>query len=197
MKNIKSICVFCGSSNGAQTLYKETAYALGAELAKNETRLVYGGGSVGLMGAVADGVLDHGGYVVGVMPQGLFPREIDHPRVQELHSVETMHQRKAMMAELADAFVALPGGFGTYEELFEVITWAQLGIHNKPILVLNTAGYYQPLLELVAHGKAQGFIRTHDHELVLSAEHIADVLPSLRSATTQAFRPKWLDSGEI
>ncbi|PTL76157.1 TIGR00730 family Rossman fold protein [Vitiosangium sp. GDMCC 1.1324] len=155
---LKSVCVFCGSRMGARPDYLEGARALGTELARRGLALVYGGTSVGLMGAMADAVLAGGGKVVGVLPKVLSDREIAHPRLTELHLVDSMHTRKAMMAERADAFIAMPGGVGTFEELFEITTWAQLGIHHKPIGLLNVADFYAPLLALMRRAVDEGFI---------------------------------------
>jgi uncharacterized protein (TIGR00730 family) len=155
---LKSVCVFCGSRMGARPEYLEGARALGTELARRGLALVYGGTSVGLMGAMADAALAAGGKVVGVLPQVLSDREVAHPRLTELHLVDSMHTRKAMMAERADAFIAMPGGIGTFEELFEVTTWAQLGIHHKPIGLLNVADYYEPLLAMMKRAVDEGFI---------------------------------------
>jgi uncharacterized protein (TIGR00730 family) len=155
---LKSVCVFCGSRMGARPEYLEGARALGTELARRGLALVYGGTSVGLMGAMADAALAAGGKVVGVLPRVLSDREIAHPRLTELHLVDSMHTRKAMMAERADAFIAMPGGIGTFEELFEVTTWAQLGIHHKPIGLLNVADYYGPLLAMMKRAVDEGFI---------------------------------------
>lgn len=155
---LKSVCVFCGSRMGARPEYLEGARALGAELARRRITLVYGGTSVGLMGAMADAVLVGGGKVVGVLPRVLSDREIAHQGLTELHLVDSMHTRKAMMTERADAFIAMPGGIGTFEELFEVTTWAQLGIHHKPIGLLNVANYYAPLLAMMKRAVDEGFI---------------------------------------
>ncbi|MGZ3460484.1 MAG: LOG family protein [Archangium sp.] len=155
---LKSVCVFCGSRMGARPEYLEGARALGAELARRGLTLIYGGTSVGLMGAMADAVLAGGGKVVGVLPQVLREREVAHPRLTELHLVDSMHTRKAMMAQRADAFIAMPGGVGTFEELFEITTWAQLGLHHKPIGLLNVADFYGPLLALVRRAVDEGFI---------------------------------------
>ncbi|MFL5357151.1 TIGR00730 family Rossman fold protein [Archangium sp.] len=156
--DIKSVCVFCGSRMGARPDYLEGARALGTELARRGLTLVYGGTSVGLMGAMADAVLAGGGKVVGVLPQVLSDREIAHKGLTELHLVDSMHTRKAMMAQRADAFIAMPGGVGTFEELFEITTWAQLGIHHKPIGLLNVADFYAPLLALMRRAVDEGFI---------------------------------------
>ena len=156
--DIKSVCVFCGSRMGARPDYLEGAKALGTELARRGLTLVYGGTSVGLMGAMADAVLAGGGKVVGVLPQVLSDREVAHKGLTELHLVDSMHTRKAMMAQRADAFIAMPGGVGTFEELFEITTWAQLGIHHKPIGLLNVADFYAPLLALMRRAVDEGFI---------------------------------------
>ncbi len=165
MSRFRRLCVYCGSSNGVRSTYLAAAQALGAELARRGIGLVYGGGSLGMMGAVARAVLEQGGSVVGVIPAPLAPKEISGPPLGKLEVVDSMHARKARMAELADGFIALPGGFGTLEELFETITWAQLGIHNKPIGLLNPAGYFDPLCRLVDHAVEQGFIRAEYRDL--------------------------------
>ena len=159
MNYLSHICVYCGASDGVSPEYLAGASALGAEMARRGYGLVYGGGSVGLMGAVARGVAQNGGAVHGVIPTPLLPKEVSGPPIGTLEIVDSMHTRKARMAELADAFIALPGGFGTLEELFETITWTQLGIHRKPIGLLNSAGFYDPLLALVEHLIVQGFVR--------------------------------------
>ena len=155
---LKSVCVFCGSRMGARPEYLEAARALGTELALRGLTLVYGGTSVGLMGAVADAALARGGKVVGVLPHMLRDREIAHKGLTELHLVDSMHTRKAMMAQRSDAFIAMPGGVGTFEELFEMTTWAQLGLHHKPIGLLNVADFYGPLLALMRRAVDEGFI---------------------------------------
>ncbi|MCY1079624.1 LOG family protein [Archangium lansingense] len=155
---LKSVCVFCGSRMGARPEYVEGARALGAEIARRGLTLVYGGTIVGLMGAMADAALAQGGKVVGVLPHVLSDREIAHKGLTELHLVDSMHTRKAMMAQLSGAFIAMPGGVGTFEELFEITTWAQLGIHHKPIGLLNVADFYGPLLALMGRAVDEGFI---------------------------------------
>jgi len=154
---VKSVCVYCGSSFGTDPAYLQATQALARTLVANGLRVVYGGAAVGLMGALADATREAGGEVVGVMPQQLVDREIAHQGLTELHVVATMHERKALMAQLSDAFVALPGGIGTLEELIEVFTWSQLGLHAKPLGVLNTAGYYDKLGAFLDHGVEQGF----------------------------------------
>lgn len=155
---MKRICVFAGSNPGVHTAFSESAEQLGYELLARKLDLVYGGSKLGLMGRVANTVLDGGGHVIGVMPTGLFRGEIVHTNLTELHEVSTMHERKAKMNELADGFIALPGGYGTFEEIFEVVSWGQIGIHNKPIGLLNVEGYYTPVMELVKHATEAGFI---------------------------------------
>lgn len=169
---LKSICVFCGSATGLSDVYLAAARSLATEAAHRGIRIVYGGASVGLMGALADASLAAGGNVVGVIPRALMEREIAHRGLTELHIVETMHERKALMAQLADAFIALPGGLGTLEELFEIWTWGQLGLHTKPYGVLNVREYYTPLIHFLDHATEQGFIRaTQRSMLVVSDDH--------------------------
>ena len=161
-----SICVYCGSRPGRQPAYAEAARAIGAEIGRRGWQLVYGGGRAGLMGAVADAALAAGARVIGVIPESLMGRELGHRGLAELHVVQTMHQRKTMMAERSNAFVALPGGIGTFEELFEAWTWRQLGYHDKPIGLLNVAGYYDALLGFLAHSREQGFMTAAQTDLL-------------------------------
>lgn len=170
---MKNVAVFCGSSVGASNVYIENAKKLGEELAKRNLTLVYGGASIGLMGAVADAVLEEGGHVIGIMPRFLEQREISHTRLSELIIVDSMHERKARMAELADGFVVLPGGPGTLEEFFEIFTWAQLGLHQKPCGLLNINHYFDPLLELFQHMTKEQFM----HETYRSMA-LVDVEPN-------------------
>src|SRR5438094_2640259 len=156
---LRSICVFCGSSPGHRREYSDAAAAFGRLLGQRRIRLVYGAGNVGLMGVLADAALAAGGEVIGVIPQMLVDRELAHRRITALRIVTSMHERKALMAELSDAFVALPGGLGTLDELFEAITWAQLGIHRKPIGLLDVEGYFAPLVSFVDHAVEDGFVR--------------------------------------
>src|ERR1700743_2986031 len=156
---MKAVCVYCGSSNGANPVYAEAAHAFGRALVEANLALIYGGGKVGLMGMIADSVMTAGGRAIGVIPELLVDKEIGHRGLTELHVVADMHERKKMMADLSDAFVALPGGAGTLEELFEVYTWAQLGYHHKPVGVLNVAQYFDPLKEMLDHTVAAGFMR--------------------------------------
>jgi uncharacterized protein (TIGR00730 family) len=172
---MQRICVFAGSSPGRREEYAQAARALGQELAARQLGLVYGGASVGLMSVTADAALEAGGEVIGVLPRGLFKREVAHTGLTALHKVGGMHKRKALMADLSDGFIALPGGYGTFDELFEIITWAQIGLHTKPVGLLDVAGYFQPLLDLVAHAAAEGFIPAA-HAQLLHADDSAALL---------------------
>jgi len=185
MSKIKTICVYCGSGPGSNPRFIEAAIALGKVLAENRIRLVYGGGSIGLMGALATSVLDHGGIVTGIIPDFLTSRENALTRVQELIVTPDMHERKRLMFERSDAFVALPGGVGTLEELVEQLTWKQLGRHTKPILLANIDGFWEPLLALLAHMRATQFIRPTLAVDVLKAERVEDILPRLRAAAAR------------
>jgi uncharacterized protein (TIGR00730 family) len=180
MSAIQSLCVFCGSKTGTNPVFHETARELGDALARQHLRLIYGGGNIGLMGVVADAVLAAGGEVTGVIPNALVARELVHVGVQDMRIVESMHDRKALMAELADGFVALPGGLGTFEELFEILTWAQLDFHNKPVAVLNVKGYFSPLVELIDHAVAEGFVRPQHRELLHVAADVEELIQILR-----------------
>ena len=186
MSKIKTVCVYCGSGPGTDPRFVEAAIALGKDLAENGIRLVYGGGSIGLMGAVATSVLDHGGSVTGIIPDFLTTRENALKRVQEMIVTPDMHERKRLMFERSDAFVALPGGIGTLEELVEQLTWQQLGRHAKPILIANIAGFWEPLLGLLTHMRATQFIRPTLAIEILKAERVEDILPRLQAAATKA-----------
>lgn len=175
----RSVTVFCGASPGRAATHLDTAAALGRTIAEAGLRLVYGGANVGLMGAVADGALSAGGTVVGVMPEYLLPYEIAHTELTELHVVPDMHRRKALMAELGDAFVALPGGFGTVEELFEVLTWSQIRLHSKPCVLLNHNDYYSPLLAFLHHAAREGFVSQADTERLIVCRHPGEVVDRL------------------
>ncbi|GCE14794.1 TIGR00730 family Rossman fold protein [Tengunoibacter tsumagoiensis] len=187
------ICVYAGSNKGVRPEYQEAAQALGKALVTRGWGLVYGGGRVGLMGVIADTVLAEGGEVIGVMPQALFPQEVAHTGVTTLYEVANMHERKATMADLSNGFVALPGGFGTYDELFEIITWAQIGIHQKPIGLLNVSGYFNPLLALIAHTTQEGFISPHHAQLIQSQASPDDLLNDLASYVPPPEKAKWTD----
>jgi len=167
---IKKICVYCGSSPGNNPAYAQAARDLANELVQREIGLVYGGASIGIMGEIADTVLSSGGEVIGVMPQSLVDYEVSHGGLTELKVVASMHERKALMADLSDGFIALPGGLGTLEELFEVLTWAQLGFHNKPIALLNTAYYYDSLLRFLDQSVESGFVKSGHREMLLVDE---------------------------
>ena len=180
---MKSVCVFAGSSTGKRPIYQEEALKLGQALVARGLALVYGGGSVGLMGILADAVLAAGGEAIGVIPQGLLRREVAHQHLTQLYTVKSMHERKELMSNLADAFIALPGGFGTFDELFEIITWAQLGIHQKPIGLLNVANYFTPLLMLVQYASDEGFIPPAHTDLLQARETVSAVLDALASFT--------------
>jgi uncharacterized protein (TIGR00730 family) len=188
---MKRICVFCGSSQGSHPEYRAVAEEMGAELVRRKIGLVYGGGKVGLMGLLADAVLRAAGEVIGVIPEHIMSREIGHKGLTKLHVVHSMHERKALMADLSDAFIAMPGGFGTLEEFCEVLTWAQLGLHAKPCGILNVLGYYLPLLAMFDHAVQERFLKTENRGLVLARESPADLLQAL-----EEWRPphveKWL-----
>jgi len=193
---MKAICVFCGSSPGLDPLYLKTAVATGQALAKAGLTVVYGGGKVGLMGVIADEVMEAGGRAIGVIPELLVNKEVGHNGLTELHVVPDMHQRKKMMADLSDAFVAMPGGAGTLEELFEVFTWAQLGYHQKPVAVLNIDGFYDPLVSLLRHTVDEGFMRqTYFDILQIDADPMA-LIGKLQRYQPPA-RDKWADNREV
>lgn len=186
MSKIKTVCVYCGSGPGTNPRFVEAATALGKAMAESGIRLVYGGGSIGLMGAVASSVLDHGGMVTGIIPGFLTARENALKRVQELIVTPDMHERKRLMFEHSDAFVALPGGIGTLEELVEQLTWQQLGRHSKPVLLANIEGFWEPLLALLAHMRETQFIRASLAVDILKAERVEDILPRLQAAAARA-----------
>jgi hypothetical protein len=192
---MKRICVFCGSSPGVRPEYADAARAMGRALAGQGMGLVYGGGRVGLMGIVADAVMQAGGEAVGVIPEALMRREVGHAALTELHVVGSMHERKALMADLSDGFVAMPGGYGTFEEFCEVITWSQLGIHPKPCALLNVAGYYDALLAMFDHGVAEGFIRPQHRAMVLTEPDPERLLERMRGFVPPDAE-KWIQPGE-
>jgi uncharacterized protein (TIGR00730 family) len=185
MSEIKTVCVYCGSGPGTNPRFIESAKALGKAFGENGIRLVYGGGSLGMMGAVAKAVLDHGGQVTGIIPEFLIRKEVMMP-LQDLIVTPDMHERKRLMFEHSDAFVALPGGIGTLEELVEQLTWQQLGRHSKPVLLANIDGFWEPLLALIAHMRATQFIRPTLQVDILKAERVEDILPRLQAAAANA-----------
>jgi hypothetical protein len=186
MSTLKTVCVYCGSGPGTNHHFMEGAKTFGRLLAENNVRLVYGGGSLGMMGAVATAVLDHGGSVTGIIPDFLMKRENALTRVQEMVVTPDMHERKRLMFERSDAFVALPGGVGTLEELVEQLTWKQLGRHTKPVLLADIDGFWEPLFSLLSHMRQTEFIRPGLTVDILKAERVEDILPKLRAATSQA-----------
>ena len=189
------LCVFCGSNSGINPAYGEVARVLAAELARRQIGIVYGGGNVGLMGVVADAALAAGGEVIGVIPHGLVSRELAHSGVTKLHVVDSMHDRKALMAELSDGFIALPGGFGTLEEFCEVVTWTQLGVHLKPCGLLNAAGYYDGLLSFLAHALKEEFLKPTHFEIVVTASDAASLIDRLLAWRAPAVG-KWISKSE-
>ena len=192
---MKSICVYCGSSIGSSPSLSAAARELGQTLAASNLELIYGGGRVGLMGVLADAVLEAGGRVQGVIPQALADREVAHAGLTQLHVVDTMHQRKAMMAELSDGFIALPGGLGTFEELFEIWTWAQLGMHSKPIGLLNVASYFDLLLQFLDHATSQRLLKPVHRDLLL-VSNSPDALLSQMQSAAPVNTPKWIDASQ-
>lgn len=190
MSVLRRICVFCGSSVGARPAYATIARELGRTLAQRGLGVVFGGGKVGLMGVLADAALAAGGEVIGVIPEALVAREIGHNALTKLHVVRSMHERKTLMADLASAFIALPGGYGTFEEFFEAVTWTQLGIHQKPCGLLNVDGYYDALLALLERAVADGFVREANRSLVLHAPDVPTLLAKL-----EAFHPAGAELG--
>ena len=189
---MKRVCVFTGSSPGARPQYADAARQFGAELAARGYELVYGGGRVGLMGVIADSVLASGGRAIGVIPENLVAKEIGHAGLTELHIVKSMHERKALMADLSDAFVAMPGGIGTLEEFFEVLTWAQLGLHAKPCGLLQVAGYFDGLLALIDHAVQERFVKAEHLAMLIAAQSPAELLDRL-AAYHAPVVDKWID----
>ncbi len=189
MHTVSSVCVYCGSSGNVEERYKRAAHRLGESLGEAGMRVVYGGGRVGLMGIVADAALKAGAEVVGIIPEHIQALEVDHTGLTELHVVDSMHTRKAMMVARSDAFVVLPGGLGTLDEAFEIITWRQLRLHDKPIVIVNENGYWQPLIDLLDHIRETGFGRGDIHMLYTVVDGVEDVLPVLGRAHAPAVRP--------
>jgi len=192
---LRAVCVFCGSSAPADPRYRDAARALGALIARRGVDLVYGGGSVGLMGELADAALAGGGRVIGVIPEGLFAREVGHTGLTEMHEVGSMHERKQLMYDLSDAFVALPGGLGTLEELAEVATWSQLGLHSKPVLLLDVAGFWEPLVALLDRMTGTGLLKPAGRDLI-QRTHSAEEALSAIAAAKPGHPQKWITAKE-
>jgi len=190
---MRTVCVYCGSSDEIPPSYMDAATKMGQTLAQHQCRLVFGGGGTGLMGALADAVLDQNGYVIGVIPEFFNTAALVHSGLSELQVVETMHVRKARMADLADGFIALPGGFGTVEELFEILTWSQIGLHRKPVGMLNVDGYYDPLLAFIEHAYEEGFLYTEHRRLLLSESTPQLLFDSMQAYQTPANLSRWVD----
>lgn len=190
---MRKVCVFCGSRAGVRPAYAEAARELGLALARRGRGVVYGGGHIGLMGVVADAVLAAGGTIIGVIPQALVDRELAHAGLTELHIVATMHERKARMADLADAFVALPGAFGTADELFEILTWAQLGLHRKPVGLLNVDGFFRPLCDWLDLAVREGFLKPSHRQLLIEADTVDRLVDGIEGFTSLPPEPKWLE----
>ena len=194
MKNIKNICVYCGSSSKVDDVYKDAAGKIGQLIAAEGWGVVYGGGRVGLMGIVADAALESGGSVIGIIPEHIQEREVQHLNLTELHVVDTMHARKQMMVDKSQGFVILAGGLGTLDELFELLTWKQLGLHDKPIVIVNMNGYWTKLLETLQHIADKGFMRPDDLRLFVVVDTVEDVPEALKTAPVEKFDPttKWI-----
>ncbi len=190
---MKRVCVFAGSSSGTKREYREAAEDLGRVLVSRGIDLVYGGGNVGLMGVLADTMIASGGHVTGVIPGALVAREVGHAGLPDLRVVGSMHERKALMADLADGFIALPGGWGTLDELFEILTWGQLGLHGKPVGLLNAGGYFDPLLTFLAHTVDEGFVRRENHAMIAVDESAPDLLAKMAAYVPPTVE-KWIDA---
>ncbi|MCE9538516.1 MAG: TIGR00730 family Rossman fold protein [Bacteroidetes bacterium] len=193
---MKRITVFCGSSLGSDDIYETQSMLVGRSLAKNNIELVYGGAKIGLMGAVADAVLDNGGKVIGVLPVFLKSKEIAHEQLTELILVDTMHERKTLMNDLCDGVIALPGGFGTLEELFEMLTWAQLGLHKKPIGLLNVNGFYDALIVLIQTMVDKGFLKQINQQMLLESDNIDDLLMKMKKYVAPTVG-KWISEETV
>jgi uncharacterized protein (TIGR00730 family) len=195
MNKIESLLVYCGANSGNNLVYSETAKTVGTKLAKENIRLIYGGGSIGLMGIVADTVLQNKGNVTGVIPDFLNVKEVGHTGLTQMHIVKSMHERKALMEELSDAVIALPGGYGTLDELFEMLTWAQLGLHQKPIGLLNVNRFYDPLIAQLDTMVREGFLKENNRRLIHSSDSIDELMELLRTSTIRT-EEKWIKRGE-
>jgi hypothetical protein len=193
---LRRVCVFCGANSGSRASFAQAAREFGALLVRHGIELVYGGGNVGLMGAVADGALEARGHVIGVIPRALVDKELAHKGAQEMRVVATMHERKALMAELSDGFVALPGGFGTLDEICEVLTWSQLGFHAKPCAFLDVDGYWRPLQAMLDAAVEHGFLRSDNRELALWGDDAGELLERMQR-WRPAHQEQWIGRGEI
>lgn len=193
---MRTMCVFCGSKKGSRSSYAEAARSMGKALARRGIGLVYGGGKVGLMGAIADAALEEGGEVIGVIPEALVSKEIGHTGLTKLHVVGSMHERKKLMADLSDGFIALPGGYGTLEEFFEVLSWAQLSIHEKPCALLDVDAYYAPLAALFDRTVGEGFVHS-DHRSLVLMEQDPDALLDLMQRYEPPKKKNWIDSQDL
>ena len=193
---MKSITVFCGASLGKDERFKEQAFTLGQRLAQQKIRLIYGGAKIGIMGAIADGALSLGGEVIGVIPAFLKSKEVAHDKLSDLITVQSMHERKAKMNELSDGVIALPGGFGTLEELFEMLTWAQLGLHSKPIGLLNTAGYYDALISMIQKMSEMELLSAQNQNMLLLSSNMDELLEKMQNYTAP-FVPKWISEDTV
>ncbi len=193
---MQAILVYCGANPGTKPIYKETAEKLGKVLAENNIRLIYGGGSVGLMGVVADSVLANNGQVTGIIPHFLDRMEVGHKNLPEMHKVETMHERKALMETLCDGIITLPGGYGSMDELFEILSWSQLGLHQKPVGLLNVNGFYDHLLKQLDVMVEEGFLKAENRNLVIESDNIEDLMRKM-SNFKASYHKKWLNSEQI
>jgi len=193
MQNISSVCVYCGSSGAVDETYRNAAKQIGDTLGREGVTLVYGGGRVGLMGLTADATLEAGGQVIGIIPQHIQSLEIEHTGLTELHIVDDMHTRKMMMAERSDGFVILPGGLGTLDETFEILTWKQLKLHDKPVVIVDIGGYWRPMVDMIDHIIGSGFARPEHRDLFTVVDDVGDVIPALRAAPQPVIDPqlKW------
>ena len=193
---LKSILVYCGANAGNKPIYTKTAEKLGGYLGKNKIQLVYGGGKVGLMGVVSNAVLKNGGHVLGIIPTFLDRPEVGNPDIQEMITVETMHQRKALMEEKCDGVITLPGGFGSMDELFEILTWGQLGLHSKPVGILNINNFYDPLIAQLDNMMEEGFLKPENRKLLIVESDIETLIKKMQNYKAE-YHPKWLDNAKI
>jgi uncharacterized protein (TIGR00730 family) len=193
---MRRVCVFCGSRTGGESIYAEQARLLGLELSTRGMELVFGGGHIGLMGILADAILACGGRAIGVIPQALVDKELAHERLTELHVVQSMHERKAVMADLSDAFLALPGAYGTADELFEILTWSQLGLHSKPVGLLNVAGFFTSMLDWLDRAVKEGFLKPNHRHLLLESDNVAQLLDMLANYRAPGIQAKWIKQDE-